>query len=131
MRAMRLPVSELLSKLRQAEERILAWFTPEKALKNMSALLSVVFITNPGFAGVPFFQGNILRILVDFVFLIAAVASLISLYMFVQREYNAYQVKHFQERRRRYMSRERASRRHKPIQHLHKLDGEKVLTKQS
>jgi hypothetical protein len=125
------PISALSSGFRSLEDTLIKAFPIEKSLRNFGILSLITLISNPAFGGSPFLQGNIFRILIDLVFLVAVIAAFVCLCNYSHREYTAYQARLLQERRRRYLSRERACRRDKPVKHLHKLDGDKVLTKQS
>ncbi|MFM7457930.1 MAG: hypothetical protein ACKO3R_04630 [bacterium] len=125
------PVSALSSGFRSLEDTLIKAFPIEKSLRNFGILSLIALISNPAFGGSPFLQGNIFRIVIDLVFLVAVVAAFVCLCNYSHREYTAYQARLLQERRHRYLSRERACRRDKPVKHLHKLDGEKILTKQS
>jgi len=119
------PLSLSFSKFVEFEKKILDTFSFERALKNLTVFSIVVLFTNPLFFG-PFFQGNVLKILfIDSTFLVASIAALVSMYMFVHREYSAYQNKLFHERRLKYIAKKRASLRDKPVRHLHKLDENK------
>lgn len=125
------PASAISSGFRSLEDTLIKTFPVEKSFKNFGILSLIALVSNPAFGGSPFLQGNIFRILIDLVFLVAVVAAFVCLCNYSHREYTAYQARLLQERRRRYLSRERACRRDKPVKHLHKLDGEKILTKQS
>lgn len=125
------PISALSSGFRSLEATLIEAFPVEKSLRNFGILSLIALISNPAFGGSPFLQGNIFRILIDMVFLVSVVAAFVCLCNYSHREYTTYQARLLQERRRKYLSRERACRRDKPIKHLHRLDGEKVLTKQS
>ena len=125
------PISALSSGFRSLEGTLIEAFPVEKSLRNFGILSLIALISNPAFGGSPFLQGNIFRILIDMVFLVSVVAAFVCLCNYSHREYTTYQARLLQERRRKYLSKERACRRDKPIKHLHRLDREKVLTKQS
>ncbi len=125
------PVSAMSSGFRSLEDTLIKAFPIEKSLRNFGILSLIALISNPAFGGSPFLQGNIFRILIDMAFLVSVVAAFVCLCNYSHREYTTYQARLLQERRRKYLSKERACRRDKPIKHLHRLDREKVLTKQS
>lgn len=124
------PISALSSRFRLLEGTLIEAFPVERSLRNFGILSLIALISNPSFGGSPFLQGNIFRILIDMVFLISVVAAFVCLCNYLHREYTTYQARLLQDRRRKYLSKERACRRDNPIKHLHRLDREKVLTKQ-
>lgn len=125
------PISTMSSGFRSLEDTLIKAFPIEKSLRNFGILSLIALISNPAFGGSPFLQGNIFRILIDMAFLVSVVAAFVCFCNYSHREYTTYQARLLQERRRKYLSKERACRRDKPIKHLHRLDREKVLTKQS
>ena len=125
------PASAISSGFRSIEDILIKTFPIEKSFRNFSILSLIALITNPSFGGSAFLQGNIFRILIDLIFLVSVIAAFVCLCNYSHREYTAYQARLLQERRRKYLSRERACRRDKPVKHLHRLDGEKILAKQS
>lgn len=126
------PLNAIANGLQSLEHNILNLFPLEKAFRSFSIFSVISLVSMPIWGGSRFFQGNLLRSLVDVVFLLATLAALISISLFIHREYTAYQNRVLERKRREYFAKRRACRRNKPVKHLHRLDeNEKILVKSS